>query len=215
MPGKVKNIIWHVANNVLPTTNNLRSHKVQVLPLCSICSAYNESVMHALVGCSFAKSCWIASPVGYIGQISSFLEWLGLIFSRCCKEECDLAAMICWKIWAHRNDKVWNNRCAKTHQILNSTSHFLYQWQSLRKQAMFTDADESRLVHGAVCWKRPHGGWAKCNVDADVFHSQSMVSFGCVVRNLEGIFLAAKCGRFLGNFGAREAKALGVCEALS
>ena len=80
---------------------------------------------------------------------------------------------------------------------------------------MLADADASNVVHGAVCWERPLVGWAKCNVDATVFHSQSLVNYGCVVRNSEGIFLAASYDRFLGNFGAREAEALGVREALS
>lgn len=31
VPGKVKNLLWRAANNVLPTTDNLRNRKVQVL----------------------------------------------------------------------------------------------------------------------------------------------------------------------------------------
>ncbi|KAH9679251.1 rnase h domain-containing protein [Citrus sinensis] len=108
---RLKNLLWRAANNVLPTTDNLRNRKIQVLPLCSVY--------------------------------------------------------------------------------------------------------ESSSVHGAVCWKRPHVGWVKCNVDAAVFSSQAMVGLGCVVRNSEGIFLTAKCDRFLGSFGAREAEAFGVREALS
>lgn len=46
-------------------------------------------------------------------------------------------------------------------------------------------------INGAVCWERPHVGWVKCNVDAVVFSSQSKISFGCVVRNSDGTFLAA------------------------
>lgn len=97
-----------------------------MLPTCSVCNAYNKSVIHALVECGFSKSCWIASHVGYVGQMSSFMEWLGIIFSRCNKEECELATMICWRIWAHRNDKVWNKRCGRFYQILNSASHLLH-----------------------------------------------------------------------------------------
>ena len=48
-----------------------------------------------------------------------------------------------------------------------------------------------------------------------MFSYQSKISFGCVVRNFEGTFLAAKCDCFAGSFGAREAEALGVREALS
>lgn len=126
VPGKVKNFLWRAVKNVLPTTNNLLSCRVQVLPTFSVCNAYNKSVIHALVECGFAKSCWITSLVGYLGQMSSFMEWLGIVFSCCNKEECELAAMICWRIWAHRNDKVWNKRCGRFYQILNSASHLLH-----------------------------------------------------------------------------------------
>ena len=48
-----------------------------------------------------------------------------------------------------------------------------------------------------------------------VFSSQSKISFGCLVRNSDGTFLAAKCDSFAGGFRAREAEAFGVQEALS
>ena len=98
---------------------------------------------------------------------------------------------------------------------LNSSSHLLHYWQSLRKQVLFADVDESSLVHGVVCWERPHVGWVKCNVDAAVFSFQSKSNFGCVVRNSDGTFLAAKCDSFAGSFRAREAEAFGVREAHS
>ena len=56
VPSKVKNLMWRAANNVLPTADNLRSRKVQVPSLCSVCNAFNESVLHTLVDCGFAKS---------------------------------------------------------------------------------------------------------------------------------------------------------------
>ncbi|KAH9705863.1 putative reverse transcriptase/RNA-dependent DNA polymerase [Citrus sinensis] len=192
VPSKVKNFLWRAATNVLPTYDNLLRRRVQVLPLCVVCNTCNESIIHILVDCGFAKACWIASPIGYIGHISSFMEWLGIIFNCCSKEECELAAMVCWRIWVQRNDKVWNSRCGQVYQILNSAGHLLHQWQYWRKQLLFDDAVGSSLSHGA-----------------------SKISFGCVVRNFEGTFLAAKCDCFAGSFGAREAEALGVREALS
>ncbi|KAH9792007.1 putative reverse transcriptase/RNA-dependent DNA polymerase [Citrus sinensis] len=192
VPGNVKNFLWRAATNVLPTFDNLLRRRVQVLPLYAVCNTCNQSIIHILVDCGFAKACWIASPVGYIGHISSFMEWLGIIFNRCSKEECELVAMVCWRIWAQCNDKVWNIRCGRVYQIINSAGHLLHQWHYWRKQFMFDDAVESSLSHGA-----------------------SKISFGCVVRNFEGTFLAAKCDCFAGSFGAREAEALGVREAPS
>ena len=106
MPGKVKNLIWRAAVNVLPTADNLIRRRVEVIPTCSLCNAYNETITHALVDCDFAKSCWISSSIGYVGNCSSFLVWLEHIFSRCSKEECNLVVMICWRIWINRNEKI-------------------------------------------------------------------------------------------------------------
>ena len=52
-------------------------------------------------------------------------------------------------------------------------------------------------------------------MDAVVFTSQGKIEFGCVIRNLEGCFLAARCASMAGNLGAREAEALGIRHALS
>ncbi|KAH9684791.1 rnase h domain-containing protein [Citrus sinensis] len=93
--------------------------------------------------------------------------------------------------------------------------HFLYQWQTAKQQRFDINDDAHRLVHGALCWEKPKFGWVKCNVDAVVFASQGKIGFGCVIRNSEGCFLAASCAGMAGNFGAREAEALGIRQALS
>ncbi|KAL9418350.1 hypothetical protein AB3S75_041205 [Citrus x aurantiifolia] len=66
-----------------------------------------------------------------------------------------------------------------------------------------------------MSWERPKFGWVKCNVDAAVFESQRRFGLGCVLRNSDGCFLAARCAGKLGMFGAREAKALSIRETLS
>lgn len=106
VPGKVKNFIWWAASNVLPTKDNLIRRKVKVLPTCSICNAASETVSHVLVDCNFAKVCWISSLIGYIVHCPSFLLSLENVFGRCNKEDCELAVMICWRLWLNRNDKV-------------------------------------------------------------------------------------------------------------
>lgn len=99
VPGKVKIFIWRAALNVLPTTDNLICRRVEVLPTCSICNASIETVLHVLVDCNFVKSCWISSPIGNVARCSSFLFWLEDVFGRCKNEDCELAVMICWKLW--------------------------------------------------------------------------------------------------------------------
>ncbi|KAH9684395.1 reverse transcriptase domain-containing protein [Citrus sinensis] len=163
----------------------------------------------------FAQSCWNSSSVGFVGYCSTFLDWLAQVFIRCSKEECNIAMMICWQIWVNRNNKVWNNTACSVCQILNSAGQFLYQWQAAKRQVFDINDDTQRLVHGALCWEKPKFGWVKCNVDAAVFASQGKIGIGCVIRNSQGGFLAARCVEVVGNFGAREAEALSIREALS
>ena len=123
--------------------------------------------------------------------------------------------MICWRIWIHRNDKIWNQKNGSVQQVLNSAGQFLYQWQAAKKQLYYVDAEIHKVAHGAVSWEKPEFGWVKCNVDAAVFASQGRIGLGRVIRNSDGGFLAARCvGRF-GTFGLREVEALGIREALS
>lgn len=77
MPNKVKNFIWRAAHNVLPTAINLISKRVDVPSTCSVCNAYEETVLHSLVTCSFAKSCWNSSSVGFVAIALPF--WTGLL----------------------------------------------------------------------------------------------------------------------------------------
>ena len=88
MLGKVRNFLWRVATNVLPTVDNLIRRRVDIMRTCSLCNACNETVIHALLECGFAKSCWISSAVGVLGHYSSFLDWLELIFSTYSRENC-------------------------------------------------------------------------------------------------------------------------------
>ncbi|XP_052297151.1 uncharacterized protein LOC127902326 [Citrus sinensis] len=207
--------IAKVVTNVLPTADNLVRRRVDIMPTCSLCNAYNETVTHALLECGFAKSCWISSDVGVLGHYSSFLDWQELIFSTYSRENCQLAAMVCWRIWIHRNDRLWNHRNSSALQVLNSAGRFLFQWQNARKQPFLADVDAVKGNHGAVCWEKPCFGWLKCNVDAAIFKAQGKFSVGCVIRNSGGDFVTAQCECFSCIFGSREAEALGVREALN
>ena len=57
MLGKVRNFLWRAVTNVLPTATNLVHRRVTIVPTCSLCNAYNETVTHALLECGFARSC--------------------------------------------------------------------------------------------------------------------------------------------------------------
>ncbi|KAH9708700.1 reverse transcriptase domain-containing protein [Citrus sinensis] len=214
VPAKVKHFMWRAGVNVLPTADNLRRRQVELASTCPICNAADESVVHCLLNCSFAKSCWLLSPIGFEGGCMYFGDWLARVFARCSSDDCDLAAMICWSLWLNRNSKVWQNKNGRLSSVLNLAGQVLFQWRSVRKLQLFDNTFVSDS-HGAVCWQRPSVGWLKCNVDAATFSSSGKISHGVVIRNSEGVFIAARSDCFIGSFGAREAEAIGVREILS
>ncbi|KAH9735545.1 putative reverse transcriptase/RNA-dependent DNA polymerase [Citrus sinensis] len=188
--------------------------QVKVFPICPICSAANEFVLHCLMECLFSQSCWLLSSIGFVRSYSSFFEWIEQMFNRCSKEECKLAMMVCWRIWLNRNDKVWNGHSSRAQNLVNAAGRYLFQWQEARKR-IFTIVELVQLGHGSVCWSKPPMGWLKCNMDAGVFNSQDSFSFGGVIRDSRGAFVATKCQCFPGLSSPREAEALAVHEALN
>ncbi|KAH9678675.1 putative reverse transcriptase/RNA-dependent DNA polymerase [Citrus sinensis] len=211
---KVKNFLWRAMANVLPTADNLLQRRVEVQASCPICHTSTETVFHVLVTSPFAKACWISSVMGFNGSCVSFVHWLEDLFSRCNIDDCSLTAMVCWGLWLNMNNKVWNDVKWRVQNVLNSAGQNLFLWQQARKSVYVPPFSDS-AAHGCVCWLKPSIGWFKCNVDAAIVCSRGLISFGAVIRSAGGDFIAAKSDILPGSFEAREAKAIGVREALS
>ncbi|KAH9792028.1 putative reverse transcriptase/RNA-dependent DNA polymerase [Citrus sinensis] len=214
VPSKVKHFMWRALTNVLPTTENLLKKYVEVPPACPICHANSESVCHILLHCPFARTCWMTSSIGFFGGGSNLLHWLEVLFNRYSLDQTHLAVMICWSFWQNRNAMVWRGKTSGVQQLLNSAGHFLFQWQSVRKN-QFLSSQPSTVGHGAICWEPPQAGRLKCNVDATMFASRGYIGLGSIIRDSNGAFVAARCCSILGRFSARDAEALGVRETLS
>lgn len=58
VPPKMKNFMWRVMHDCLPTLENLRRKCVDVLSTCQVCKLSVESLDHSLLACPFANRCW-------------------------------------------------------------------------------------------------------------------------------------------------------------
>lgn len=57
-PGTIKNFVWRVAHDLLPTREVLFRRHVTANPFCSICSREQESIFHILWQCSSSMAIW-------------------------------------------------------------------------------------------------------------------------------------------------------------
>lgn len=66
-----------------------------------------------------------------------------------------------------------------------------------------------------ISWQRPVEGWVTCNVDASFNQQSGQGSFGCILRDEMGSFIAGYGGKLGGVEEAKMAEVLGFREAIS
>ena len=92
--------MWRVGARCLPTRDLLRQRRIEVSDVCPLCQLEKESIFHVLVDCSFARSCWRLSSIGFVrGNVSNLLDWLNLLLRQIEVKDISLVFMICWAIW--------------------------------------------------------------------------------------------------------------------
>ncbi|XP_050225957.1 uncharacterized protein LOC126675366 [Mercurialis annua] len=95
----------------------------------------HESVEHVLYHCHVARGCWRRLGVQVPGDDNTNAhEWLLQTFNCKSVDERNVKAMVCWKIWLHRNEVVWNDNWGSPELIVNSVASDLVAWQCAQKK---------------------------------------------------------------------------------
>lgn len=121
IPNKVKNFMWRLEKNILPTRQNLQRKGIYLDTLCPICHADVETVEHLFMNCQLAKLSMFASPLGSHAPINTdmhcwLLEWLTCRI----KEGSQLFCVILWKLWYERNQAVFKGDATEPVTIAQS-----------------------------------------------------------------------------------------------
>lgn len=110
MPGKIRNFLWRVCHNVLPTVANLAEKWVQIDEVCSWCHTQVETAVHVLFECEFAREVWEAVGllnVVYTEENDEALDILRRVFGNNDKNQCVLVGLFCWSLWFRCKKWVW------------------------------------------------------------------------------------------------------------
>ncbi|CAI8606584.1 unnamed protein product [Vicia faba] len=108
---RIKNFVWRLCKDILPTEANLLKKGSCFETLCPLCSEAPESSSHLFFLCPFAKRVWFAFPTNTrVPENVDVVSWM---------EEClggkevrvDQLLCIClWKIWGARNKRVFDGK---------------------------------------------------------------------------------------------------------
>ncbi|KAF4404367.1 hypothetical protein G4B88_014823 [Cannabis sativa] len=111
LPPKVLNFMWRASTNSLPTRFNLSTKHVPIAATCLFCLAAPETILHVLVQCSFAQSCWSKVPISVVAlDAMMFSSWFEAGLVSWNSVEALEAGMVCWSVWTHQSELVWNSK---------------------------------------------------------------------------------------------------------
>ncbi|XP_058762882.1 uncharacterized protein LOC131636268 [Vicia villosa] len=160
---RIKNFMWRVIKNILPSKENLQSKGVMTDGLCPLCYSEAESTCHLFLRYAFVKKVIFSSLLEIrLPDASDIADWLDDIFKKKDFKLGQLVATFLWKIWKFRNFVIFKEGKP-------------YPWPQQRKVAAM-DRDPK--------------GWV-VQTDAGCF-DEGIISFGCVICDpTSSIFLSA------------------------
>lgn len=216
VPSKVANVCWRAITGCLPTMTQLYARYVPVQPTCPVCKFGDETIVHALVSCSFAASCWqrVVGPSALV-NMASFKEWFEHILSTVSSERWAEVVMLCWAVWNARNELVWQQKGSRVDKVVQSAKNYFVQWRDAQMSNSIALFPSDNVRDGATHWVKPQENIIKVSVDAATFTEHGAFGIGLAARNSSGEIVHAQTRRFWGMNQADFAEAIAIKEALS
>jgi hypothetical protein len=191
VPPVLKNFLWKVCHNVLPTKVNLFSKKIVQDPLCPCCSREEESLFHILWNCPSSMAFWQECARKIQKMAIDLTDGWGLIHNfmeRLDGEDLLLALTIARHIWLRRNTFVFENIFLPPLQVLNGAKTLIAAFE----EAINPMVVERNLVDPSqVRWKKPPPWVMKLNWDAILNVEKKATGIGVIIRDEGGDFVAA------------------------
>lgn len=121
--GKVKFYIWFLLQNRNWTSDRLEKRGWTDISVCRLCEQEQETALHILLGCSYAKECWFGAKdlnqrVADIAlKSNSIMTWWcklneGVLPKELRQTEVTLAVYMVWHLWNDRNHRVFEDKRA-------------------------------------------------------------------------------------------------------
>jgi hypothetical protein len=142
LPLKVKNFLWRVCWDSLPTRLRLQGHGVPCPMMCAICNEHDEDNAHMFFDCPNSIRCWQRMELWQAIQLvwqntSSCSTNIIAILQNLYNYQKQRFGVTLWSIWKNINNKIWENDAETAEQICGRAEAFLNSWwnaQEMRHQ---------------------------------------------------------------------------------
>lgn len=101
LPGKIVQFIWRACRLCFSTAVDLKGKHVNFDTVCSWCHNYEETGIHVLFDCVFARAVWEAVGLSVLIQYEphdNVFDVFLKIFAKCTRDQAAEVALFCWHI---------------------------------------------------------------------------------------------------------------------
>ncbi|CAJ2636955.1 unnamed protein product [Trifolium pratense] len=138
-PPKLRNFLWRLCRNCVPTRVHLNAKGVNCPNSCVLCDDGLKDSHHVFFFCKNSESLW--RNVGWWNMIQQHInnnaEITGTIFSVLQvlgTAERSLFAALLWSIWQQRNNKIWKNHSETLHVVCDRARNLIMEWNVAQEQ---------------------------------------------------------------------------------
>ncbi|XP_058776202.1 uncharacterized protein LOC131650515 [Vicia villosa] len=107
----VRNFLWRLAKNILPTRVSLSKKGINLDDICPLCLSLPESAQHLFLNCEFSRLVFFSSTLCYrVPPETDICNWLSEVLS-CGDTLCiQMICYLAYKIWCARNDLLFKQK---------------------------------------------------------------------------------------------------------
>uniref|UniRef100_A0A2N9IJ26 Reverse transcriptase zinc-binding domain-containing protein n=1 Tax=Fagus sylvatica TaxID=28930 RepID=A0A2N9IJ26_FAGSY len=180
VPFKIRNFLWRVCINALPTLVKLQRRTIISTARCSFCLAEDEDILHALWTCPLLP---LWTPYKLTRKVvrscyTSLLDVVGHLLEY--ESDASLAefAFMLWLVWQRRNKAMYQSELNNLDDIPLLAQRLLLEFWAVNDQQQSVPQ-----VIPKQAWQPPTQLEFKANCDAALFPSHNMTSVGVVIRD--------------------------------
>ncbi|KAF4346298.1 hypothetical protein G4B88_005191 [Cannabis sativa] len=189
---KVKNFIWRVCHNWVPSKTELAKRGIKLDRTCTGCWNQIETISHAIWQCPRLKYVWKETGLWHLFPkslrlMTDLMEFLMFMKNNCSNQEFERFLGMSWMVWSQRNNRIFQNK----NPPLKSWTPWAIDFvnHALTKD---TDIKDKKIDKSVNRWNAPPKDSFVINCDATLSPDQKGSGIAAVIRDFKGNLVAAE-----------------------